>query len=110
MGSSVSSNRLLKVSGTCSFPRRCRSVTSIGYAAWGAQVSVGASPSRAEVEGAIQRSNDARFVGDAPSANSSGDGNGTLVRSGISAYLKNSGILHSFARLVWCSVQEEFRR
>ena len=54
------------------------SVASIGYAAWGAQVSVGASPSRAEVEGPIQRSNDARSLGDAPSANSSGDGNGTL--------------------------------
>ncbi len=54
------------------------SVASIGYAAWGAQVSVGASPSRAEVEGAIQRSNDARSLGEAPSANSSGDGNGTL--------------------------------
>jgi hypothetical protein len=54
------------------------SVASIGYAAWGAQVSVGDSPSRDEVEGAIQRSNDARSLGDAPSANSSGDGNGTL--------------------------------
>ena len=42
------------------------------------QVSVGASPSRAEVEGPIQRSNDARSLGDQPSANSSGNGNGTL--------------------------------
>ena len=35
-------------------------------------------PSRAEVEGPIQRSNDARSLGDPPSANSSGNGNGTL--------------------------------
>jgi hypothetical protein len=42
------------------------------------QVSVGARPTYAKVEGAIQRSNDARPVGGAPSGNRSRDWNGTL--------------------------------
>ncbi len=54
------------------------SVASIGYAAWGAQVSVGTSSRRARVEGPIERSNNAQSLGDASIANGPGDGNGTL--------------------------------
>jgi hypothetical protein len=53
-------------------------VASIGYAAWGAQVSLGTSSRRAEVEGPIERSDDAQSLGNASIANGSGDGNGTL--------------------------------
>jgi hypothetical protein len=44
-----------------------------------AQVSVGACPSFAKVDAAIQESNDARSLGSAPSANGSRDWNGTLA-------------------------------
>src|SRR5271165_5866885 len=53
-------------------------VASIGDAAWRAQVSMGVCSSCAKIEAAIQTPNDARSLGDTPSANSSGDGNGTL--------------------------------
>src|SRR6516162_6498507 len=56
-------------------------VTSIGDAPWRAQISLGACPSFAKVEVAIQRSNDARSMGGAPRGNRPRDGNGTLACS-----------------------------
>jgi hypothetical protein len=53
-------------------------VTSIGDVPWRAQVSVGALPSFAKFKAAVQKSNDARSLGDALSGNRPRDWNGAL--------------------------------
>jgi hypothetical protein len=53
-------------------------VASTGDATRRTEVSVGVHPSFAKIDAAIQRSNHALSLGDAPSGNSWLDGNGTL--------------------------------